>query len=226
MRTMALLRGDIRFQFKYGFYFLYLFLTVLYIILLTVFPDSWRTKAAVLMVFSDPAAMGLFFMGAIVLFEKDEKVLQSIAVSPVLPREYVASKCLSIAFISTAAGIAILLAGGTKPCFYSVGGIFMCSCLITSAGLMLAANTPSLNSFILATIPVEIAVNAPAILYLFGWNHDLLILHPGVCMIALCMGDRPPFLPFFILTVWTILFVWLACRTTDRMLRSLGGAKL
>lgn len=70
MRLKALLRGDIRFQYKYGFYFIYLLFSVLYIGLLYAFPEKWRGKAAILMIFSDPAAMGLFFMGAIVLFEK------------------------------------------------------------------------------------------------------------------------------------------------------------
>jgi fluoroquinolone transport system permease protein len=57
------------------------------------------------MIFSDPAAMGLYFMGAIVLFEKSERVLSAIAVSPVKPREYVLSKLCSIGIVSAAAGL-------------------------------------------------------------------------------------------------------------------------
>ena len=68
MRIRSLIIGDVRFQFKYGFYLLYLFFSVLYISLVYIFPVSWRERAAILMIFSDPAAMGLYFMGAIVLF--------------------------------------------------------------------------------------------------------------------------------------------------------------
>jgi len=74
MRLKALLIGDIRFQFKYGFYFLYLIFTILYVGMLYALPAAWRERAAVLMIFTDPAAMGLYFMGAIVLFEKGERV--------------------------------------------------------------------------------------------------------------------------------------------------------
>jgi fluoroquinolone transport system permease protein len=56
--------------------------------------------------------MGLYFMGAIVLFEKGERVLDSLAVSPAGAGMYALSKLLSIALISTAAGLAIGLAGG------------------------------------------------------------------------------------------------------------------
>lgn len=46
-----------------------------------------------MLIFSDPAAMGLFFMGAIVMLE------QSFAVSPLKVWEYVGSKVLSLSMI-------------------------------------------------------------------------------------------------------------------------------
>jgi fluoroquinolone transport system permease protein len=227
MRTKALLAGDIRFQFKYGFYFLYLIFTVIYIGLLYALPVSWKEPAAVLMIFSDPAAMGLYFMGAIVLFEKGEGVLNSIAVSPVKPMEYVLSKLLSIALISTAVGLLIGFGGGViaNPLFF-VPGVFLGSCLFSSIGLMVAANIASLNQFIVATIPAEIIVNLPAIAWLSGWKPGLLILHPGVCIIELCQNGEIALPALFILTFWTVLAALLSCRLTAKSLRSLGGVKL
>ena len=52
------------------FYFLYTVLTVLYAVVLLAMPESWQEKVAPILIFSDPAAMGLFFMGAIILLEK------------------------------------------------------------------------------------------------------------------------------------------------------------
>ena len=75
MRLKNLILGDIKFQFKYGFYFLYLFLSIIYICIINVFPTFMREKIAIIMIYSDPAAMGLFFMGAIVLLEKSQRVL-------------------------------------------------------------------------------------------------------------------------------------------------------
>ncbi len=227
MRTTALLVGDIRFQFKYGFYFLYLVFTILYISLLYALPAAWREKAAILMIFTDPAAMGLFFMGAIVLFEKGERVLDSIAVSPAKPMEYVVSKLVSIAMISTV--VALLIGFGGKvalnPLFF-VPGVFLGSCLFSAVGLMVAANIATLNQFVVATIPAELIINAPAIAWLFGWKPGFMILHPGVCIVELCQNGERALLAAFILAVWTLLSALLAHGVVAKSLRSLGGVKL
>lgn len=227
MRAKALLIGDIRFQFKYGFYFLYLIFAILYISLLYALPAAWREQAAILMIFTDPAAMGLYFMGAIVLFEKGERVLDSIAISPVKPVEYVISKLVSIALISTVVGLLIGFSGGlTLNPFFFILGVFFGSCLFSAAGLMVAANIATLNQFIVATIPAEIIINVPAIAWLFGWKPDWLILHPGICIIELCRNGAMALPAAFILVFWTILSALLACRTVAKSLRSLGGVKL
>ena len=227
MRMKALLAGDIRFQLKYGFYFIYLFFTILYIALLYALPMDWRKKAAILMIFTDPAAMGLYFMGAIVLFEKSERVLNSIAVSPVKPIEYVTSKLISIALMSIVVGLIIGISASfiANPVFFIIG-IFLGSCLFSSIALIVAANIASLNQFMVASIPAEVLINLPAIAWLFGWKPDWLILHPGVCIIELCQnGDRV--LPATaILAIWTILCALLATQITDRSFRALGGVKL
>lgn len=227
MRTRALLIGDIRFQVKYGFYVLYLIFTILYISLLYALPNTWRERAAALMIFTDPAAMGLYFMGAIVLFEKGERVLNSIAISPVKPMEYVVSKLVSIALISTVVGLSIGISGGIvlNP-FFFILGVFLGSCLFSAAGLIVALNIATLNQFIVATIPAEIIINVPAIAWLFEWNPNWLILHPGVCIIELCQNGEKVLPAVFILLFWTMLSALLARRVVSKSLRSLGGVKL
>lgn len=227
MRTRALLLGDIRFQFKYGFYFLYLIFTVLYISLLYALPSAWHEQAAILMIFSDPAAMGLYFMGAIVLFEKSERVLNSIAISPVKPLEYVAAKLLSIAFISTVVGVLIGVCGGVvENPFTFLIGVFLGSCLFSAVGLIVAANIATLNQFIVATIPAELVINLPAIAYLFGWKPNWLIFHPGVCIIELCKNGTNALPAAIILAFWTVLTALFASRVVAKSFQSLGGVKL
>jgi fluoroquinolone transport system permease protein len=227
MRMKALFLGDIRFQVKYGFYFLYLVFTVLYIGLLFALPAAWREKAAVLLVFTDPAAMGLYFMGSIVLFEKGERTLNSLAVSPVTPREYTLSKLLSIAVISTIVGTVIGFSGGrTLLSIGFIAGIFLCSCLFSAIGLIVAAKSNTLNHFILSTIPFELLINAPAIAYLFGWKKSWLLVHPGVCMIELCQNGRYSLPAFVILLLWTALSAELAAKASFKMFQTMGGMKL
>lgn len=227
MRIKALLIGDIRFQFKYGFYLLYLVFSLLYISLLFLFPNAWREKAGILLVFSDPAAIGLLFMGSIVLFEKSERIIDSIAISPVQPLEYVLSKLLSIAIISTIVGLAIGIAGGSiKNLFWFISSVFLTSCFFSSVGLIIASSVKSLNQFVIATIPAEILINIPAVAYLFGFKKPWLLFHPGVCMIEICTDGNNKILSLLILTIWSILSTVVTCYFIKKMFQSCGGVKL
>jgi len=227
MRTLALIRGDIRFQYKYGFYLLYLLFSLLYVGLLFAFPQSWREKAAVLMIYTDPAAMGLFFMGAIVLFEKNERVLDSLAISPVKPWEYVFSKLVSIGLVSTLVALAIGIPAGvvTHPLRF-ITGVFLCSCLFSSVGLFVACKISSLNQFILATVPAEIIIVAPAVVWLFWQPGGWLALHPGVSMMMLCMTGKDTLGALALLLGWTALFAAAAIGAVKKMFQTLGGVRL
>ncbi len=227
MRIWSLLRGDIRFQYKYGFYFLYLVFSILYISLLYAFPETWREKAAILMILTDPSAMGLYFMGAIVLFEKSERVLDSIAVSPASTYEYMLSKLFSIGVISVIVGFVIgFFSYAVDMSLYFFWGIFLCSCLFSSFGLIIAAKSISLNTFILSTIPVQLLINIPAVGWLFGWKPKWMLIHPGVCMMALCENGKDLGLASVVLLSWTLLATLIANRTVKNMFRSVGGVKL
>jgi len=227
MRALTLVLADIRFQYKYGFYFLYLLFSVLYVGILFALPAAWREDAALIMIYTDPAAMGLFFMGAIVLFEKSERVLDSIAVSPVKPWEYVTGKLVSIGLISTLVALAIGIPAGVVvyPLRF-VTGIFLCSCMFSALALIVACKTTTLNQFILATVPAEILAVAPAVVWMFRQAWRPAVLHPGVAALIFCMPEGGGSPAFLVLPAWTALFVWLAIRASKKMLLSLGGVKL
>ena len=227
MRMKPLLLGDIRFQFRYGFYGIYLVFTMVYIGVLYALPHTWRNDAALIMIFTDPAAMGLFFMGAIVLFEKSEHVLDSIAVSPAHASDYVLSKLVSISVISTFVALAIAAAAGAlqQPLLF-LASVFLCSCLFSALGLIAACKVKTLNQFFLLVIPIEVLATVPAILWMYWLPSDLLLLHPGVSMLMLCSG-RGPALPAFVsLLLWTGFFGWFAEKTVYKMLQSVGGITL
>jgi fluoroquinolone transport system permease protein len=224
MKVKALLAGDIILQYKYGFYFLYVFLTLFYIALLSVLPLGWRSKAAILMIFSDPAALGIFFMGALVLYEKGEKVLDSLAVSPVEPWEYVLSKMISLSIIATATAAAIaLFAKLPSNPIYFIFGLILGSNLFSAAGLIVAVRIQTLNEFILRTIPFLAAINIPAILYVFYDDAAWMLIHPGASMICLLRSGSLSPIALCILIVWTIAAYFLACHLVKKAFSALGG---
>ncbi len=225
-RIIALTLADMRFQARYGFYALYLFVSVLYIVILNFFPAAWKEAGRTLTVFSDPAALGLFFIGAILLFEKGENVLPSIAVSPARTGEYVAAKMLSIAVISVLSGIVIMLGSGGSlhPAF--VSGVFLGSCLFTLIGICFGARTKTINQFLIITVPAEIVVFLPAIAYFLGFRPPAMLLHPGVLVMCLLDGNpanhTKPLVSILLLALWIAIAFFAARAASTRMFRNKG----
>ncbi len=192
-RFMVLLGADIRFQFRYGFYAVYLIVSLLYIFVLRILPGSARDAARAVVVFSDPAALGLFFMGAILLYEKSDRVFSSLAVSPVRPLEYVMAKAASLAMVSLAAALLVQLGSGGRLDVYFIPAIVLSAMLFTLAGLCIGAHRSTLNGFLLSTVPAELALMLPALAWRFAGKPGWLLWHPGaMAMDLLETGSGSP----------------------------------
>lgn len=226
MRLKNLFLADMRFQAKYGFYFLYTVLTALYVMILFSIPENWREKAAAILIFSDPASMGLFFMGAIVLLEKSQRTPWAFAVSPIRPTEYIVAKVSSLSVISLAVAAILALAAGVDRLHIVLPGTAISSVIFTLLGMIVATKIGSLNQFILWTIPIEILCFLPALLHLFKITPVYCRLYPvNVCM-DMVSGHFPSAIALFlVITVTVILFV-LSKRCVLKMWDNTGGAKL
>ena len=226
MRFIKLLLGDIRFQIKYGFYFLYVAFGIVYIALLMVFPETWREKAASVMIYSDPAALGLFFMGAIVLLEKSERVLNALAVSPITTIEYILSKVLSLAIISVLVSLALALVAGRENILLLLISVTLTSGIFTLLGLIVAPKITSINQYLMAVVPLEILCFVPPLIYLF-YPTDILRFYPLSSSINLIAENvRNAGYDLVILAlVFACLFV-IAYGAIEKMWKRLGGVKL
>lgn len=63
MRKANVIKGDMIFQWKYGFYMLYFIIIVIYLVLFSFLNGSVKNTIVSICIYSDPAAMGMFFMG-------------------------------------------------------------------------------------------------------------------------------------------------------------------
>lgn len=226
MRLRYLLLWDIRFQVKYGFYFLYAVLTALYAIAILAVPESWREKTAAILIFSDPASMGLFFMGAIVLLEKNQHIPCAFAVCPVRAAEYILAKIGSLSAISLVVAALLAFAANGNNVPLTLLGTALSSAAFTLLGMIAAAKITSLNQFILWTVPIEIVCFVPAMLHLFQITPAWLRYYPvNVCM-DLISGCAPSAAGIFALAAWLAVLFVLAKRCVLKMWASMGGAKL
>lgn len=226
MRLKSLFLLDLRFQAKYGFYFLYAVLTAIYVIALLAVPESWKEKTAVILIFSDPASMGLFFMGAIVLLEKSQHTPCAFAVSPVRPIEYIIAKVSSLSAISFVVAAVLALAAGVNHLHIVLLGTVFSSVIFTLLGIIIATEIISLNQFILWTVPIEIVCFVPAILHLFKITPAGLRYYPiNVCM-EMVSGYAPSATGIFIVIALMAILLILSKYCVLKMWDSMGGMKL
>ena len=229
MRKLNVIKGDMKFQIKYGFYALYFILIIVYFVIFSFFKGNVRDTIVSICVYSDPASMGLFFMGALMLLEKSQRVTNSIAVSPVTSGEYVAGKVLSIGIISELVGIILMSQGQVENVLLTSLGIFAGSVIFSLCGIIVGAKIESLNQYIVWTIPFEIVGFVPVILYRIGWQWDnrLMLIHPG-CSVMQLLEGKISILPWALgsIIVWSALLFAIAKESVDRMFRISGEIKM
>lgn len=109
----ALLRHDARLQFRYGIYFAYTFVVGFYIVVLTLGRGLLPDWGVGLVIFTDPAAVGFFFLGALMMLEKGEGVRTALAITPLRGRTYLLSKATTLGGISIAASVILILVHGS-----------------------------------------------------------------------------------------------------------------
>ena len=133
----------------------------------------------------------------------------------------------SIGLILTIVVLILGIAGNIiyKPLSFIIG-IFLCSCLFSSIGLIVACKIKTLNQFMLATVPAEILINIPAVFYLFGYKKNWLLLHPGASAIEIFLAGKNIMIAIAVLLFWTLVFAAIACGVVKKMLKTVGGIKL
>lgn len=220
MRTINVIKGDIRFQIKYGFYLLYFIMIILYMILLSMLSGDIKEIVTAVCVYSDPAAMGMFFMGAMVLLEKSQRIISSLAVSPMTPAEYIAGKVLSIGLISEIVGLIIMSQGNTDNYVLTFVGILAGSVLFSLCGIIVGTNISTINQYIVGTLPFELLGFVPVIVYRIGflWDSSWMLIHPGCAAIRLIEGECSLLLICICsIAVWSVFLYIIALRCVRKM---------
>ena len=227
MRLGRLICSDIHFQWKYGFYFIYFILTVLYVCGIASLPGHWKTDIASIMIYSDPAAMGLFFMGAIVLLEKSQKVLNAIVVSPVKMSEYILSKTVALIAISTVIAMILGLVSGSNQLLSIAVGTALTSAIFTMLGIIAATKISNLKQFLIVIMPIEIGCFVPPIVGLFVKLPDIFRFFPFTACMNLITGKSILLSFDMVLVIATLIILYIVARhTVKHMWKSLGGVKL
>jgi fluoroquinolone transport system permease protein len=229
---MSALKNDVRYQLKYGFYFLYAFITAIYVAILFVVPAEYKKVAASIIILTDPAMLGTFFIGGIWLLEKGEGLHDFWRISPLRPMEYILSKAVSLSIISTLTANLIVLIGLREQANYLTLSIsvFIGSMVFTSFGLFVASYARSVNHYMILVTPLEIFVSLPPILAAFGLSLPIFDVLPGVALWRIIShsintNNGQVIWLFLILMLWLTIALILTVQRIPSAMQNEGGWK-
>ena len=187
MRFSNTLRCDILFQFRHGFYYAYLFVTIVYILALLNLPESFRPLVTIFLLFTDTTILGFVFIGGIVLLEKGQNILESLFVTPLRLHEYFLSKLLSLTLLSLLSSLTIVLSthGLFRHLALFTAGLALSSCFFTLLGFILVVRAKHVNDYFAKALGVGILVCPPLLGLLSITNSPLLYIFPSQATLLL-----------------------------------------
>jgi fluoroquinolone transport system permease protein len=179
-RLLAALACDTRLQYRNGFYAAAAFVAGVLVLLLRWLPVGYRGWLLPPLVLTNMQINTFYFIGGLVLLEKAEGSLEAVVVTPLRPREYLASKVLSLAGLSLAEALAIVLASygtGFDPWPLAVG-VVLVAALYCLYGFLVVVRYDSINEYLFPSMVYTSVLSLPLLDYLGIWESRLFYLHP------------------------------------------------
>jgi fluoroquinolone transport system permease protein len=180
MRMLMMIMNDIRFQWRHGFYILYILVCSIYLILLHTIPIHYKETVALLLTFSDPSALGLILAGGIVLLEKDQGIHDCLFVTPLRLREYLLAKAISLSLLSVLSAWVIhtfALGIPSSPFLFTIS-VMLTSSLFTLLSIGVVVRTQSVNGFILLSQLYALPFALPLLGFLGKGNMFVYLIIP------------------------------------------------
>ncbi|MCL6591106.1 MAG: hypothetical protein K6U80_14265 [Firmicutes bacterium] len=234
MKIAKGIQYEITLQFRYGFYYAYLFIIVLMIILLGYVPNTIKPMLLTTIIFSDPAIFGFFFVGAILLLERDQNILESLFVTPLKISQYFILKVISLSFLVMAAslGIAVFALGLSFNVFWLFLGVLMCAAFFILLGLGVTGRVKSFNAFLVKSVAYMFVLSLPLfdylnlfhspIFYLFPTKAALILINAAFVKTSLLLNIYATVnLAFWI----TLIYFWAHHQFEKYIISRMGGAK-
>ncbi len=203
-RLLSSIKYDMLFQFRQGFYFAYAFVTLFYVILLKVIPESIAEAIFPFILFTDISVLGFFFIGGVLLLEKGQNSLDALFVTPLRVSEYLISKVISLSILSTIATVILFLVISGDIAFLPTLLLLVWAnmFLYTLLGIGIASKVKSVNHYFIFGVPVGMILFLPLLTYFNFIDFAPLYLLPTEPTLEMLTGN------FSVQSV-VILIVWM-----------------
>ncbi len=189
-----LLKTEIKLQWRQGFWLVYFVVSVLYIIVLLNVPRESRMMVSLIMILTDATMLGVLFIGALVLLEKQQAVIHSLFVTPLDPSRYIWSKTLSLSLIAVVMSILIYLPVWNFPSYALLLLLTVAISAGTFAmlGLGLAAGVNTINQYFGVQMLISVLFCLPIFPYLLLDQHPVFLFLPYIASLDIMLGIVDP----------------------------------
>ena len=205
-----LLKKEITLQWRQGFWLVYFVVSALYVIVLFNVPMENRMMVSLIMILSDTTMLGVIFIGALVLLEKQQLVIHSLFVTPLEPSAYIRTKSISLTLIAVSMSILIYLPVWQFSA-YSI--LLLVTVSITAGtfamlGLGLAAKVDTVNAYFGVQMGVSMLLLLPVVPYLLLNQHPAFLFLPYIASLDLMLGAMEALPAWRMALDFLFLFLW------------------
>ena len=203
-----------------GYLPLHLALSAIYSISFVFTDTHGLEKLVALLIFTDPVMYGFLFTAVMVLFEKDARTNQVLAITPLTSRQYILSKAISFTLLALICSLLILISAhpAAMHLILFIPAVVLSSTLFIFIAIVGVSHVRNFNQFILI-IPLVLAPVCLPLLDFFNVAHSwLFYLIPSQACLLLFAGSVGPLAGWHILYSITYLLGWnyFAFRWADR----------
>jgi fluoroquinolone transport system permease protein len=219
-RLAALLRSDFRLQWRYGFWYAGAFVVFVWTLCFLLIPVETLPTLLPFVLFVDLAAFGFYFVAGLMLFERDEGVLDGLIVSPMRSSEYVAVRLISQAVLAIAVSLAMVLAIFFVKGAWAQGmhfdplrlmlGITLTSLLLTLVGFIAVAPYDRISQFIVPSAIWVTVLQLPLLNYFDLWPSPLWWIVPSQGALWVLTSAFQPVEPWQLALGPLYVIYWLA----------------
>ena len=170
-RLPNMLRADFKLQWRYGLWYAAIFVTLLWIVISYLVDIQHFARLLPFIFFVDLAGFGFYLIGGMVLFERDDGVLEGLIVTPLRAVEYIASRVISMVVLSLAICVATTLGvyglKGIWPFPQPVDplrlivAVVLTSILVTLIGFIAVAPYTKISHFLVPSAMIMLVLQLP-----------------------------------------------------------------
>lgn len=225
-RIANALQLDLLTQLRYYFLPIYMVLALAYAGTIRLTPLSEFIDLLLpLFLFSEPGLLGFYLAAGQLYFERNEKSLTAISVTPLRSEEYLLARAASNGLIATLAGVVLFGLVTLEPvkALLLVPPLFLTATLFSLFGLTFSAYFEDFIAFVFASSLAQIPLALPYLAYfdlmpvwVFAWVPS----HPSLFSFANIVSEQTDIFLYFLYLAELIAFNALVFRWSRRVFRT------